>query len=216
MPNDRLTITDVAMLLALMAEAREISNPELRQQYGLTLDGPARRKLNDLKLVESGKRGRAFAHQLTDRGWARCREELAAQCPPRAGAAGGALYALLGGLRRYLESAELSLSDIFRPERDQPGAGGGDQPAAHLESAIRAAYKKLAKRPGAWVSLGDLRPHLGQVSRPDVDAVLLRMSRSAAVRMVPENVQGSLTARDREGAMRLFGRELHFIAIEDA
>jgi hypothetical protein len=216
MPNDRLTTSEVAILVTLMAEAREIANPELKRQYGLTLDGQARRKLNDMKLVESTKRGSAFAHQLTDRGWARCREELAAPCPPRAGSAGGALYALLGGLGRYLEYADLSLSDVFRPELSRSDDGTQGASVESLEAAIRSAYKKLAKRPGAWVSLGDLRPQLGQASRSDVDAALLRMSRGETVRLVPENVQGSLTARDRAGAIRLFGRDLHFIAIEDA
>jgi hypothetical protein len=39
--------------------------------------------------------------------------ELSRERPPRSGSAGGALYAVLAGLCRYLERADLKLSDIF-------------------------------------------------------------------------------------------------------
>lgn len=70
MLEKKLTSSQTAILLVLMAEAREISNPELKNLYGVTLVNPDLTTLNDLKLVESWKQGRAFAHVLTDSGWA--------------------------------------------------------------------------------------------------------------------------------------------------
>ena len=220
MPNDKLTPTEVAMLFALMAEAREISNGDLKERYGFTLDGASRRKVNDLKFVESSKRGRSFAHQLTDAGWARCREELSAPRPDKANTVVGALYALFAGLRRYLERSDLSLADVFRPEDDQPpvvkphvaelaGAGrprGGDPD--------RLPYAR--RTPRGMVSLADLRPLLGGATRADVDTALIRLGGRVGVTLVPEDNQKTLTDADRAAAVRVGGRDHHYLSIEDA
>ncbi len=108
-----------------MAEAKEVPNPELKERNGFTLDGKQRRHLNDEKPVDSQKRGRSFVHELTDKGWRWCADELGADGPlARAGSAGGALYAVLAGLRRYLHRAELTLADVF---------GGGQPLGAPLD-----------------------------------------------------------------------------------
>jgi len=208
------------MLFALMAEASEISNVDLKERYGFALTGKERRTLNDLKLVESSKRGNPYYHQLTDAGWARCREELTAPCPPRAGTAGGALYALFAGLHRYIERSELSLSDVFRPagEAPSPVTPRREEPSApaDLEGTIRSAYRRLAKRPGGWVSLVDLRPQLGGAARADVDAALIRLGGVPGVTLVPEDNQKTLTQDDREAALHVGGRDHHYLSIEDA
>jgi hypothetical protein len=54
---DELSSKERAAMFALLAEARQLSNPELKERVGFPLDGKERRKLNDLKLVESGKVG---------------------------------------------------------------------------------------------------------------------------------------------------------------
>jgi hypothetical protein len=111
---DELSTSEVAALVALMAEAREVSNTELATGYGFTLTGPERTRLNQRRLVTSRRVGRAFSHELTDLGWARCVALLGSDVPPRAGAAAGALYAVLAGVRRYLDRESLTLSDVFR------------------------------------------------------------------------------------------------------
>jgi hypothetical protein len=199
-----LRTSEIATLLALMAQAREMSNVDLKERYGFTLTGAAKTRLNEAKLVISRKVGRAFVHELTDQGWARCVEELAAPCPPRAGAAGGALYALLHGLRRYLDRAQLSLSDVFRESTVDP------------ESAVRAAYARAARRPAGWVALTDLRPLLADRSRAEVDDALTRLNRQPMVSLIPEENQKVLTAADREAAVIVSGRPYHFLLIEGA
>jgi hypothetical protein len=202
--QDRLGIKERAVLLALMAEAKEVSNSDLKQRVGFTLDGAPRRKLNDLKLVYSHKPKRTFAHELTDDGWAWCATELSRERPPRAGSAGGALYAVLAGLGRFLKRADLKLSDVF-----QSDATLVQQPEIDIETRIRAAYRKLAKERGEWVSLTKLRPLLGNTSRAEVDTALQRMNRDPRVNLVPDSNQKTLTDQDRESAIRVGGEYKH-------
>src|SRR5262245_4501008 len=137
----KLTMAQAAALFALMAEGGTADNPLLKSRYGFDLTGKDRTGLNDAKLVTSVRKGRSFAHTLEDAGWARCREELTADPPERAGAGGGALYAVLRGIGGYLERAELSLADVFRASAPPPVPA----PRPDLDAQIRAAYDKLAR-----------------------------------------------------------------------
>src|SRR5262245_37583826 len=126
--DERLGVQQRAVLLTLMVEAREVSNPELKELAGFTLDGERRRLLNERKLVDSRRVGRAYAHELTEAGWRWCAEELSARRPPHSGSFGGAMYATLANLLRFLKRSNLRLSDIFG--RDEDGAAPPHQPAA--------------------------------------------------------------------------------------
>jgi hypothetical protein len=166
--------------------------------------------LNELKLVASRKQKGAFAHELTDDGWAWCAKELSRDRPPNSGSAGGALYAILAGLRRYLERADLKLSDIFGSDpKSLP------QPNVEIESRIRMAYMSLAKERGEWVSLTKLRPLLGGASKAEVDTALQRMNRNPRVNLVPDSNQKTLTNEDRESAVRIGGEFKHLISMDD-
>ena len=200
MPTDQLTLRERATLLALMAEARELTNAELRAVAGFTLDGRPRRRLNEQKLVTSRKVGRSFTHELTDDGWAWCREELAVRRPERAGYGGGALYALLAGLDRYLARSGLQLSDAFRPD---------------VEKQVRAAYARLG-RPGDWVALAQLREQLPDVPRPALDAELERLAALPGVHVRAASDQKALTEDDHAAAVRFGGDDRHLLMIEAA
>ena len=78
MHHDELSARERAVLFALLSAARQLSNEELQELIGIRLVGKERRKLNELKLVESERRGRWFVHELSDAGWRWCAEELAA------------------------------------------------------------------------------------------------------------------------------------------
>jgi hypothetical protein len=199
--DDQLSVRERATLLVLMAEARELSNAELRAVARTALDGAARRRLNQRRLVVSRRVGRAFVHELTDDGWAWCAAELSAGRPDRAGYAGGALYALLAGLNRHLERDDRKLSDIFRP---------------HVEAQVREAYRTLAREPGGWVGLAALRARLEGVARDEVDAALRRMAGRPGVHVQPESNQQALTGADRAAAVRFGGEDRHLLMIEAA
>lgn len=224
MTDDKLTHTEKAVLLVLMAEAGEVANTDLKSRFGLDLKAPARKRLNDLKLIESRIERRRFVHTLADQGWRRCARELGVETPARPGPLGGALYAVLAGLGRFLRRAELSLADVFEPyEGPQPAptgpagaaeAGtGGPTGGPDVEQRVRAAYRQLAAEPSAWVSLRQLRPLLDDLDRTVVDTVLTRMNRLPEVNLVPEANQKTLSRQDREAAVHIGDQEKHLLSI---
>jgi hypothetical protein len=231
MPTDGdLGLPERAILLTLMAEAREVSNPELEMLVGTSLTGKSRTKLNSAGLVSSHKVGRSYVHELTEKGWRWCAEELTSEYRPRGSTIGRALYTLLTGLHRYLARSDLRLADVFGP--GDPQAPAGPPPLApastapapveapvrvlHLEESIRAAYRKLAREPRDWVLLTQLRPLLGDAPRGPVDEALRQLSRSGRANLVPQANQKTLTDADREAAVRIGNEDCHLISIEDS
>ena len=205
-----LGIRQRSVLLILMAEAVEVANPDLLARWGLTLDGAARRQLNDMGLVASRKVGRSFAHELTDKGWRWCDDELTASVPPRAGSAGGALYAVLAGVGRYLQHAGLGLGEVFGPAAAaHPGPAPGD-----VEARVRDAYRRVAGATRDWVGLAEVRALLGDVPPEDVDAALTRLARQPDIRLAGEPNRKALTDADHAAAVQVGGEERHLLAIE--
>ncbi|WP_283613697.1 hypothetical protein [Mycolicibacterium poriferae] len=209
-PTD-LTGTERAVLIVLMAESRPVANPELAT-LGPALDKPGRDKLNALGLIESERIKGRYVHELTDRGWALCRDIVAAGPPPRSTGPAKTLYTVLGALGRYLQRSEVSLAELFWPaeaetsEDETPGR-------ETLEDRVRAAYARLAPRPGGWVRLAELRAALGD-ARGDVDTALTALSRAPGVSVIPEEDQKKLTPDDRAAAVMIGDRPKHLIAIE--
>ncbi|WP_405139122.1 hypothetical protein [Nocardia sp. NBC_01388] len=199
MSDDRLTLSERCVLLVLMAEARELTNAELTAIAGIKLDGKYRRHLNELDLVASTMVNRAFMHELTDRGAVWCTRELSACRPARSGCAGGALYAVLAGLRRHLDDTGHALADIFRPD---------------VESQVEAAYAELTRGSGTPIRLTLLRERLGGVPRDEVDRAIELLARREGVHVRAESDQKTLTDDDRNAAILLGGTPRHLLAIE--
>lgn len=218
MPDrDDLTPSESALLIVLMAEARDLSNRELDDRFGLRINGKSRVKLNNLKYVESWKQGQMYVHRLGDAGWARCYRQLNFDSP-RARALGAALSSLYDAIHRHLARQDLSLADAFGEEADgQPttaGVGPGEgATAGSLPDQVRSAYRSLARHPGAWVSVADLRARLAGAGRAEVDAALRDLERSPDVSIVPESNQKALSGTDRDAAVRIGGQDKHFLAI---
>ena len=196
------------MLFALMGEAREVSNSELAERAGFRLDGKERRRLNDRKLVDSRKAGRTYAHELTDAGWDWCATHSSEGLQSGASSMEGALYAVLGGLARYLEYSEQSLADVFQQRVPEGAERPGD-----IAELIRAAYLRLASEPGKFVKLRELRAELNDVPRGELDSSLEEMYRAQQVNLVPQSNQQALTQPDRESALRIGGEAKHMISI---
>ncbi|GAA3563487.1 hypothetical protein GCM10022419_050270 [Nonomuraea rosea] len=224
MPDNGLSLPEFSALVVLAVEAREVSNTELKERHKLTIDGERRRKLNELKLVESRKPGRAFVHVLTDAGWARLAEDLrTGTIPPQTGSSGAIARALLGWLPRFMRRTDQRLAEVFQPDPQpdsqsgsQPGSQPGDESgrqAGELQGRIRDAYARLAAKPGAWVSLAGLRPLLGDVPRARVDEALILMERLPDVNLVPESNQKTLTPGDREAAVIIGEQAKHLLWI---
>ncbi|MFI5932169.1 hypothetical protein [Actinoplanes sp. NPDC051494] len=149
MSDVKLSLPERALLLILMAENVELSNPQIGERFapGLKLTGAGRLKLDDAKLIESrkGERG-AYFFTITAQGRDWCREEFGGVVPTGAGSAGQALYAVLHGLGRYLDRTGLDLVNVYgdrptavepvpvadEPPTGQPGSGqpGSGQPGS--------------------------------------------------------------------------------------
>ncbi|MEC9325854.1 MAG: hypothetical protein VYB90_18645 [Actinomycetota bacterium] len=207
-PTD-LTGTERAVLIVLMAESRPVANPELAA-LGPALYKPGRDKLNALGLIESERVKGRYVHELTDRGWALCRDIVAAGPPPRSTGPAKTLYTVLGALGRYLQRSEVSLAELFWPAETSEAETSQDRT---LEDRVRVAYARLAPRPGGWVRLAELRAALDDV-RGDVDTALTALSRAPGVSVIPEEDQKKLTPDDRAAAVLIGDRPKHLIAIE--
>jgi hypothetical protein len=121
--NERLGAQHISALFALMGAARGISNTELEELAGFRIEGRLRRTLNERHLVTSTREGnKPYVHELTDAGWKRCEAELAGERPDGSGHLGGAFYMVLDGLGRYLRRENKILSNVFRPETEEPFA----------------------------------------------------------------------------------------------
>jgi hypothetical protein len=208
MTGEDLSIKERAVLFVLMGEAREVSNSELAERVGFRLDGKERRKLNDRKLVDSRMVKRTYAHELTDAGWDWCATHLSEGPQGRGSSMEGALFAVLGGLARYLEHSEKSLADVFQQHDQEAPDKTGD-----IAELIRAAYLRLASGPGKFVKLRELRVELSDASRDGLDSALEGMYRAQQINLVPQSNQQALTESDRESALRIAGEDKHMISI---
>lgn len=224
MHHDELSARERAVLFALLSAAGKISNTELETLIGIRLEGKERRKLNDLKLVESEKPGRMFRHELSDAGWRWCADELSASGRDRGTSLERSHYLLFGVLARYLSAARLSLADLVsaglvssdpRPRaegkhvRRDAAAGDGD-----MSARVLAAYQALAAGPGEFVGLRELRERLSGIPRPALDGALTAMFAAQRVNLIPQSSQQALTAADRASALRVGGEHKHLLSIE--
>ena len=199
-------IPERAAMIALMALNKETRNVELKRRYGIDVKKPVRVKLNRDGLLHSRRGAKGYVHELTDAGWAWAVAELDAGVPPRARSTGGALYALLNGLKVALDARGMLLQELFAPPAPKP--------AGSLRDRIRQAYRSLAPRPWDWVELRDLRAQLGDWPRREVDQELIRMFRKKDVNLTLHEDRGRLTQADRDAALRLGVDDMHLISME--
>jgi hypothetical protein len=213
MADDKLTASENATLIVLMAEAREVLNTELKEQYGLDVRKESRDKLARKRYVSSRKSGRTFALQLDDEGWVQVQNDLAFRSNG-ATAQAAALTALLASLRdRVLDrSGCKSYAELFALNDVRGPVSVPDQEEV-LRTRLVNAYTALAAEPGEWVSLTRLRPFFGDVPTAALDEALRKLSRESGVNIVPGSNQKMLTEADAAAALHLGGQEKHLLAI---
>jgi hypothetical protein len=203
-----LTPNRILALVVLMAEARELDNNELKELAGFSLTGEDNKKLEGLGLVETDRTHRPFSHQLTDEGW-RLVRDLPGTVPPRqGGSAIRSLFTLLANVQRSLNRLQVSPPEFFKRTGEAVAPTVDD-----VEARIRGAYQDVAKVPGGWVGLADLRERLGHLDREVVDQTLRAMVRRDDVRIIPAANVKALEERDRAAAVRIGDEDSHAIAI---
>jgi hypothetical protein len=207
MPSDNLTPSEGAILIVLLAEAREVSNNELRDRFGLTLTGRSKDKLNGLGYVESKRDGNGpIVHRLGDAGWARCKEPLNFE-KVRPLALGAALTLLMAAVQRDLDRTGRSLAMMFAEDGDAPPV------TTDLIEQIRLAYKTFAADAGDWVNIADIRETLSSVGRDEMDDALRELEQQRDVNIVPQADENALSERTRRAAVIIGRQHKHFIAI---
>ncbi len=146
MHHEELSARERSVLFTLLSQARKLSNAELEAMIGIRLEGRERRRLNDLKLVESEKPGRSYVHELSDAGWQWCADELADGPFGRASSLERAQYLMFRVFDRYLDAARLSLADLVsldlkaRPSgRHKRRDGDGDEAARRYPGPAQRA-----------------------------------------------------------------------------
>jgi hypothetical protein len=205
-------IPERAAMIALAALGGSAPNAKLKNEFKLDLSGQNNKGLHSDGLITltQKKRGAPIeAISLTNKGWKWVEDEMGAEVPPRSGSAGGALYALLAGLKPAAERAgglKALLSAGPPPIPPTP-------PASDLKDQIRSAYRALAKRPQDWVMLRDLRPHLGNAAKSEVDSTLKRMFLDKEINLTLNDDQGSLTQADRDAAIRIGPNDMHMLSM---
>lgn len=150
MPDKPLSFSATCALLILMAEDREVSNPELKEKYGVTVTGKERTALNDGGFVTSRRTGRSFSHVLTDKGWHHASELVRdGISAPGTGFAAAAVKALVGNLQRHIDRSETSLAEIFG-RVEGPASGVNESSMAETTAGTTAepiAQQSIAQPP---------------------------------------------------------------------
>lgn len=208
MSRDDLSVRERAVLFALLGEARRVPNPELRKLIGFPLDGETRRRLTDGRYVESSRQGRAFAYELSDKGWRWCADELAAGAEGRGSSLERAHCLVFRAFARYMSASGLSLADVIGPV----GPPADDTP--DVAARVEAGYLALAPASGDFVKLRELRLRLSDLPRADVDSALAAMFTRQRINLIPQSNQQALSDADRESALRIGGECKHLISIE--
>jgi hypothetical protein len=231
MTDKQLSLPERAVLLALATFVGEVSNKELRERFAFTLDGKDRIHLTECGFVSSRRGtelpGHPYVHELTESGWRRAGQELAAEAPERAAKGYRLLYGFVNIVERFMSNSGLTLADIVTgAEAKRPDAA--EQPvdtARAPETAetadvtdagtrIRAAYAEIADKPGLPVRLLPLRERLADLPAAEFDAALLRLAREPGVFLEPEPKLRSLTDADRKASIRVGGEIRHVLSIE--
>ncbi|GAA3621570.1 hypothetical protein GCM10022223_43080 [Kineosporia mesophila] len=200
-PDPHLTPRDRVVLLSLMAVATDVSNRELKARCGLDLTGDARHRLNDAGLVNSPKVGRELRHELTEDGWDWAKKEFSQPYPPRADTGTRGMYLILSRFSEFLDRTNQSADAIFTP------------PAKDLGIRLRKAVTELAEAPGEWVALSQLRLHLSDVPRKELDAALSAAYQQKDLVIMADADERRLSAADRAAAVRIGGEDHHLIRL---
>lgn len=208
MTNDQLLLSEKIALLALATFVTEAANPDIKERYNFTIEKNIREQLEKQGFItvhQSARPGRPYVHELTDLGWRRCREELAADAPKGAEKAHRIMYGINKVFSEYMKRANATIADVFV----LPG-----QPSATVEERIRLSYRALTGEAGAFVSLTRLRSALGEVPRVEVDRALHQLALHPDVRLMPEANQKTLSDADRTAALHIGGEDKHLLSIK--
>lgn len=205
----KLSTSAIAIYVVLMAEHQAVVSSELATMLSIKkLDSKALKELRVADLVKVGKSGQSNTYQLSKSGWARSLEVMALPVKGR-GSAPSALLALLQALNRGFTTHPSMTPELFFRPSDEVVED------EDIETLVRKAYGELARMPGDWVPLAEIRDQLAGAARGDVDAALESLAMQPGVQLIPWDNRKALTARDHAAALHFGGEDNHNLRIED-
>jgi hypothetical protein len=160
-------------------------------------------------LVKAHRAGRGNALELTDKGREWSSRDIGNETPGKLSPFNAVVvYKLLNGIAAGLALRGLTLSELIS------GSAQPMPPGSTVTEQIKTAYRRLAKQPGAWVYLSELRPLVAGASKADVDSALKALYTDKKIDLTLVADQKSLTAVQRAAALRLGVADMHLIAME--
>jgi hypothetical protein len=175
----------------------------------------------DVEHRKTEKGGKAIWLEVSDNGWAWAEENLAAALPSQSTAGALILQAWLERLQAFMSAKKISLAEIIAPSigngfaaEEAPTAPSPYNNYSTLRDRIRSAYKSLAGNTfNRRVLLRDLRSHLSDISRPELDETLLRISREDDATLISLDNQREITSADRDAAIQIGEEQRHILWI---
>jgi hypothetical protein len=187
MSADELTPVERGTLLVLMANGRPLKeSADLKAVYGLALKPNHRTKLQRLGLIETTTK--PWTHVLSEKGRQWAKEQLSAP-KPKGQMGMGPLYAVLHGLRRYIERHDYTLSDVFSEAGKKTDTVAQDRIEnaawAEADEALAQALQDMSIFNRALSKLQDAaKDHLSELTKRTAAAsnLVLQSVRQAARR----------------------------------
>ena len=201
-PTEALLLWD--LLITGEEPAMSKTKPKLR---------PSKREILVKKgFIDLEKRGSSTHILLTDKAWNCALDDLVVDGTTSTYAA-TALQHLIEKLKDYLQSHDISLSEFLGPQNNV-AAGSGNEflTPEELEEKIRDAYSKVSG--GSYnvrVRLAELRQHLDNLSRTEVDKILSKMQRAEQLVLMPLDDPQEISPEDEEAAIDMGGPRRHIL-----
>jgi hypothetical protein len=167
--------------------------------------------LKEAGLIELEQRGRATHLVLTDKAWKNALDYLIVE-----GAKSHAVTVpkpFLERVKEYFRSHEISLVEFLRPQSKIITDSANITIAPEdLEEKIREAYLEVSG--GSYnvrVRLSELRQHLEDIPRADIDRMLGEMELAGRLVLMPINDPQDISSEDEKAAIDVGGHKRHVI-----
>jgi len=205
--NQQLTIWQ----LLLTGEEPKIS--ELRPKLS-----PAQRtQLQQAGLIEIEKRGRASHVILTDKAWLWAMEQdVTGMGKSKSPVAAQMLENILQRLTHFLQLQEISLAEFLYPQPSVAPEPITVMDTIGIEQRIRSAYTQLSG--GTYdvrIRLADLRLHLADISREQLDSTLRAMQLEGKLVLMHLDDPLDRNNTDDEAAINIGGRTHHIVYLRE-
>ncbi|CAM3198439.1 hypothetical protein [Stackebrandtia soli] len=199
-------------LFALLSSEPQVSNADIKRLIGTTIGPAVRSALEEKGLAVILERPIRF--ELTEKGWRVAEEELSrpadAGDPPLL----KLLHHTSARWLSVLRGHKLGLVDMYV---DAPISTVVETEPVVIPKTVGArvidSYADLTAEPGGWASLADLRAHLADVPRDELDEVLTALFRDDRIKLIAEVNQKTLTDADRAAALHIVGDDKHLYSV---